>query len=412
LASLASLLLTGADWTRFRGPDATGIALDSGTPLTWGSSEHVVWKTRLPGFGASSPITLGEKIFLTCYRGYGLDRDNPGSQDELQIDLVCLDRKTGEQIWAVGTKARTPEQSYDGFISLHGYASGTPTTDGERVYAFLGRSGVVALTVGGESLWHSYVGDGVHNWGSGTSPVLFEDLLIVNASVESESIVALNKMTGEEAWRTGGIRRSWSTPLVVDVPGGETELVASYQGKVVGLDARTGEKLWECDSVDDYVCPSVTAHDGVVFVSGGRSGALTIAVRTGGRGDVTRTHTLWRVRKTPKVATPLYHDGYLYWIDQRGVAVCVDAGSGEVVYDERLDIEGRGDKIYASLSYADGKLYGVTRQGGTIVLAAGPQFKVLARNDLQDPSIFNATPAVSDGQLLIRSDYYLYCIGN
>jgi outer membrane protein assembly factor BamB len=406
------MVFTGADWTRFRGRDAAGISLDQDLPVTWSQDENLVWKTELPGFGASSPITLGDRIFLTSYSGYGLDPDKPGDQADLRISIVCLDRRTGERIWTAEIDPRTPEQTYEGFIRLHGYASGTPTTDGERVYAFLGRSGVVAMTVDGELLWRTYVGDGIHNWGSATSPILYEDLVIVNASVESESLVALNKLTGAEVWRTEGIRRSWSTPLVVKTPGGGNELVVSLQGEILGLDPRTGKKLWECESVDDYVCPSVTACDGVVIVSGGRSGALTLAVRAGGRGDVTGTHVLWRVRKTPKVATPLCHDGYLYWVDQRGVAVCVDMQSGDVLYEERLDIEGRGDKIYASLVYGDGKLYGVTRQDGALVMAAGPEFKMLARNDLGDSSVFNATPVISNGHILLRSDRFLYCIGN
>jgi outer membrane protein assembly factor BamB len=162
--------------------------------------------------------------------------------------------------------------------------------------------------------------------------------------------------------------------------------------------------------VADYVCPAVIAHEGVVYIAGGRK-PQTFAIRAGGRGDVTETHTLWEARKSTKVPTPLYYDGRLYWINEKGIATCLDAKTGEVVYEERLKIEGRGDKVYASAVLADGKLYYVTRQGGTIVLGAGPEFHELARNDLGDQSIFNATPVVSNGQLLIRSDRFLYCIG-
>jgi outer membrane protein assembly factor BamB len=270
---------------------------------------------------------------------------------------------------------------------------------------------VLAYSVDGEPLWRTYVGDGTHVWGSAASPILFENLLITNASVESESLVALDKATGQEVWRVPGIKASWSTPLVVDLADDSHELVVSSHSKVRGLDPATGKELWECAGVPDYVCPSVIAHEGIVYVTGGRK-PHTVAIRAGGRGDVTGTYVVWELGETPKVATPLFHDGYLYWINQRGVATCVNAKTGEVVYEERMRISGRGDKVYASPVLVGDKLYYVTRSDGTIVLAAGPEFDELARNDLGDPSVFNATPVPLDGgRLLLRSDRCLYCIG-
>ena len=408
--AIAALLLTGADWKRFRGPGASGVSDDTGLPVKWSGSDGVVWKAELPGFGASSPITLGDQVFLTSYSGYGLNRDEPGKQTDLKHYLNCLDRSDGRVIWSRGIDANLPQTEYGGFIALHGYSSNTPVTDGQSVYAFFGSSGVFAFDLAGKPLWKAPVGDQIHKWGSATSPVLYNDLLIVNASIESESIVALNKATGEEVWRTGGIERSWGTPLIVDAIEGGRELVVSCQGKVLGLDPATGKQLWECANVDDYICPSVIAADGIVFATGGRK-PLTIAIRTGGRGDVTGTHMLWELKKTPKVATPVYHDGYLYWLDNKGIAYCADAKTGEEIYEERMGISGGGDKVYASGVVADGKLYYVTRQGGTIVLAAGTKFDQLAQNELDDESVFNATPVVSRSQLLIRSDRFLYCIG-
>ncbi len=406
-----ALLSVAADWTRFRGPDARGVGDATGVPATWTADENVVWKTPLPGFGASSPITYGDKIFLTCYSGYGLSKDEPGEQEDLQHIVLSLSQADGHIVWAKATEARLPDTEYGGFVALHGYASSTPTTDGQTLYTFFGRSGVLAYRLDGEPLWRAEVGDGTHNWGSGTSPILFENFLIVNASVESESVVALDKKTGEEVWRVPGIKASWSTPLVVDLPDGTHELVVSSHSKIRGIDPATGKELWECAGVPDYVCPGVTAHEGIVYVTGGRK-PFTFAIRAGGRGDVTGTHVLWELRETPKVATPLYHDGHLYWISQRGVAVCVDARKGEVVYEERMKISGKGDKIYASPVLADGKLFCVTRADGTIVLAAGPEFNEIARNDLGDESVFNATPVPLDGgRLLLRSNRCLYCIG-
>ncbi len=410
--AFSALLLTGADWTRFRGPGATGVSDDTGLPVRWSADENIVWKTALPGFGSSSPVTLGDKIFLTCYEGYGLDQDAPGDQEDLQQSVLCIGRSDGKIIWSKTTKARPELAGYDaGRVNLHGYASSTPTTDGKAVYAFFGRSGVLAYTISGEPLWRTYVGDGTHSWGSATSPILCGDLVIVNASVESQSIVGLNKKTGREVWRTEGLERSWSTPLIVDLPGGSQELVVSMKNKILGLDPATGEQLWECAGVRDYTCPAVIAHEGIVYVTAGRTPQF-FAVRAGGRGDVTGTHVLWETAATPKVATPVYHDGYLYWINQTGTACCANAETGKLLYEKRLDLQGSGDRVYASLVFGDGKLYGVSREDGAIVLAAGAEFKLLARNDLGDSSVFNATPTISNGQLLFRSDRYLYCIGN
>ena len=172
----------------------------------------------------------------------------------------------------------------------------------------------------------------------------------------------------------------------------------------------TGRQLWECRSVDDYVCPLVISDNGIVYVTGGRR-PLTIAIKAGGRGDVTESHLLWELKETPKVPSPLYHNGLLYWVGNRAAACCVDAKTGEVVYEERLEVDGSGDKVYASLVLGDGKLYAVSRVGGTVVLAPGREFQQLAHNDLGDTSVFNATPVISNSQLLLRSDRFLYCIG-
>ncbi len=412
IAALSLTMFTGADWTRFRGPGGSGVSDDKGLPTTWSATENVVWKTAMPGFGASSPITLGDKIFVTCYSGYGLDKEEPGELKNLRRHLLCVDRDSGKILWEATSKALLPELEYGRYSALHGYASSTPVTDGKTVYVFYGRSGVHAYTTGGSPKWTTSVGEGLepHGWGSATSPILFKNLVIVNASVESKSLVALNKATGEEVWRAEGMDSSWSTPLIVDLPNGKKELVVSIKNKVLGFDPASGKKLWECESVPDYVCPMVVASGGVVYITGGRK-PTTLAVKAGGRGDVTETHRLWMIGSASKVPSPLYHHGLLYWANEVGYASCVQASDGEVLYKERLDVSGGGDKFYASLVLADGKLYAVSRSGGTIVLAAGKEFKQLAKNDLGDESVFNATPTVSNGQLLLRSNKFLYCIG-
>ena len=404
-----------ADWPRFRGDQAAGTAdaaAARGVPLHWGSGKNVVWKTAMPGPGSSSPIVVGGRVFLTAYSGYGLSKDDPGEQSKLRHHLLCIGRQSGKILWEKITTAKLPEENYKGFMPLHGYASSTPVSDGKAVYAFFGRSGVYAHTVAGEPLWRADVGSNVHGWGSGASPILYKDLLIVNASIESSRVVALDKRTGRERWAVSGIRESWSTPLVVTLPdgprpNGKDELVVSMHGKIFGIEPATGEKLWSCESVKDYVCPSVIAGGDVVFVSSGRR-PLTLAVRCGGRGDVSETHLLWELRKTPAVPTPLYHDGHLYWLDKRAAACVVDAKTGKIVTNK--NIKGLGT-TYASMVLADGRLYAVSREKGAVVMAADPALDELARNDLGDDAVFNATPAVDAGQLLIRSDAFLYCIG-
>jgi len=411
LVTAFSATAQAEDWTRLRGPAGSGTSDDAGLPTTWSADENIVWKTAMPGFGSSTPITLGDKIYLTAYSGYGLDRNEPGEQADLRQHVLCIDRATGKILWDKSTKANLPEEDYRGMMALHGYASSSLATDGEALYAFFGRSGVLAYSMTGELLWKAGVGEETHGWGSSNSPILTDNLVIVNASIESESVVALAKKDGKEVWRAEGIERSWSTPALVALANGKQELVVSMENEVRGYDPATGEQLWVCDSVKDYVCPMVVVDKDIVYISGGRR-PLTVAIRAGGRGDVTDTHTVWTLRKATKVPSPLIHDGLLYWIDNRGVAVCVDAKTGDVVYEQRLTISGGGDKVYGSISLADGKIYAASRVGGTVVLAEGRDFKLLAKNDLGDESVFNATPVISNGQLLLRSDRFLYCIGN
>jgi len=413
-AAVLALILLGLpagaeDWPQFRGPGGLGIARDKDLPTTWSATENVAWKTELPGPGASSPIVVGSKIFVTCYSGYGLPGQEPGDLKKLQRHLLCLDRASGKVLWKRDVPAAMPEEAYAGdFLPLHGYASSTPASDGERVYVFFGKTGVFAFDLEGKQLWRASAGEGSHDWGVATSPVLTKDLVIVNASVESKSLVALNKKDGKVVWTAGGMASSWNTPLLADM-GGRQELVVSVHGHVRAFDPQTGKELWSCEGVQDYVCPSVIAHQGVVYVMGGRSNTV-LAIRGGGKGDVSKTHVLWKQNRGSNVSSPVYHDGHLYWTSEsRGIAYCVDAAKGKVVYEERL--EPASDRIYASPTLADGKLYIVSRTHGAYVLQARPQFKLLAHNTLGDSSVFNASPVVSDGQLLLRSDRYLYCIG-
>ena len=285
-------------------------------------------------------------------------------------------------------------------------AAATPVIEGESLYIFFGKSGLFAFDLDGNQMWRADVGSKTHGWGCGTSPVLFDDLVIVNASVESGDFVAVNKATGKEVWRMPGMEKSWNTPHLVQLPNGSHELVVSVRDKILGFDPATGEELWTCDGIQDYVCPSIISQGGIVYALGGRR-SRAIAVRAGGRGDVTESHRLWVAEAGSNVSSPVIHEGYLYWVSDRNkTAYCVALKDGEVVYSKRF-----GGQPYASTLLADGKLYVVTRYDGTFVLAARPEFKQLAHNTLDDDGTFNASPIVSNGKLILRSDQFLYCIG-
>ncbi len=330
-----------------------------------------------------------------------------GNLQDLKRHLICLDAETGKQLWEQVVPAKLPEEER---IRDHGYAANTPAADRERVYAFFGKTGVFAFSHEGEKVWQADVGSGTSGWGTAASPVIYKDLLIVNASVESQSLVALDRRTGERKWQVDGIKESWNTPVIVRTPGGDEELVVAMLGKVLGIDPDNGQQLWNCDTdITWYMVPSAVADRGIVYVLGGRSGVAGLAVRAGGRGDVTATHRLWTSNKGSNVTSPVYHDGYLYWMHENiGIAYCAHADTGEPVYEERMN---RAGQVYASTLLADGRLYYVSRSGRTFVVAAKPKFELLSTNDLTDGGHFDASPTINGSRLLIRSDRTLYCIG-
>jgi len=394
-----------ADWPQFRGPGGLGIAPDKNVPTTWSADSNLRWKTEMPGPGASSPIVVGNRVFLTCYSGYGLSKDDPGEQKNLQRHLVCVDRATGKKLWTRDIPAVLPEPDYRSYITLHGYASSTPVSDGAHVWIFLGKSGVFAFDLDGKQLWQTSVGTGVYYWGVGPSPVLHKDLLIVNASTESDALIALDKKTGKEVWKSKGLGESWSTPALVKLKNGQTELVVSGSHKILGYDPDTGKELWHSDSFDWYVCPTITAHDGIVYTL---QKSTAVAVRAGGRGDVTKSHTVWQKKFGATVTSMVVHNDHVYWANA-GKAFCLKAADGTEAYREALPA---GGEFYSAPVLADGKIYYVSRNDGTYVVDASPKFSVAAHNTIKgDDSVFNASPAVSDSQLILRSDRFLYCVG-
>ncbi len=395
------------DWLQFRGPGGLGVAPDKNLPTAWSATSNVLWKTELPGAGSSSPIVVGKRIFVTTYSGYA-DGRSKGDIQGLKRHLVCLD-PGGQILWQREVPADLPEDPYRSYLANHGYASSTPVSDGQAVYVFFGKTGVFAFDLDGKQLWRASVGSAKHSWGTGTSPILYKDLIILNAAVESGALVALHKKDGSPAWSAPGLTYSWNTPLLISLKGGRQEIVVSNRGQVLGYDPDKGTENWHCVGIQDYVCPSVVAHEDVVFVIGARDNAA-IAIRAGGKGDVSKTNIVWELHKGSNVCSPVYYQGYLYWgKDDRGVIYCVEAASGKLIYQEKLEPD--PEQFYASPVAADGKIYFVSRTKGAYVVEAGPKFRLLAHNTLGDTTYFNGSPALADGHILLRSDRYLYCLG-
>ncbi len=414
--------LPAQDWLRFRGNDGSGVSSESAATATeFSLTKNIAWKTDLPGAGASAPIIVGDKIFLTCYSGYGMSRTNPGDMANLKRHVVCYNKRTGVKIWQKDIASVLPEDPFSGMgVPEHGYASGSPVSDGKLVFAFLGKSGVFGFDLEGNQIWSKSLGtdSGRMKWGSGASPILHKDVLIINASDESNSLVGLNKSDGETIWKNSEIQNAWSTPLIVG-SGEKAVLVFSIPYEVWGLNPKNGKLKWYATNgiPGNSVSTSPIANQDVVIVMGGRSSSA-VAIKMGGQADVTQTHTLWEGKATGRIVSPIVIDDYIFGFD-RGIANCIKADSGESVFRERLPVDPNANSSsgrrgissnYCSPVSADGKIYQFTKKGTCYVLQAKPEFKVLATNNLNDGSEFNSTPAISEGKIYVRSNKRLYCI--
>ena len=439
LVGLAFLTQTlrADDWTQFRGPNGSGVSQDKGVPAKWSESENVAWKIKLPGPGSSSPIVLKDRVYVTCFTG--ADGDT-GNVSQLKRHVICIDRSNGKIIWNEAIAAEQPEDPYQGMITQHGYASHTPVTDGEHLFVFFGKSGLVAFDLNGKKLWQQNLGKESSRmaWGSGASPILYKDFVIATAVDESQSVRALDKKTGKEVWKAeaSSLESVYATPVLVSAGNGGQELVIAAQGELWGLNPDNGKLQWYAvTGIQGTLSASPVVNNGIIYVQGGR-GNGGLAIRAGGKDDVTKSHIVWKNRVSGSIPSHLLHDGHLYSVDGRGIARCVNVQTGKSEYQKRLPglAGGRqrggqpgggrggfgggrggfgGSPIYASPVCADGKIYVVTRHAGTIVLAAKPDFEQIAVNVLaKDKSQFNASPAISNGQLFLRSDEFLYCIAS
>ncbi len=437
-AGFMATSLPAADWPQFLGPNGTAKSLDAKQPpTTWSDTENLKWSVDLPGRGVSSPIVVGNRVVVTCYSGYGTG-GNDQSMENLVRHVVCVDRQSGKVLWSKEFKAVLPEDPYQGAgVPAHGYASHTPTSDGERIYAFFGKGGVVALDLEGNELWQASVGtgSGPQRWGSAASPVVHADVVIVPATEEAEAVVALDKLTGKEIWRSEAesFQGTWSTPTIAtaknDSGEEQTDVVISVPGEVWGLNPETGKMRWYArGTTDSSTSASLVPGDGVVYATGGRSGDA-VAVKLGGKGDVNDSKVVWDANIPGRFATPVLHEGHLYSFAS-GVVTCYDASTGERIKQQRIG-EGReqaeggpasesggrrgggmGNLDYASPVLAGDYLYVTTKSGAVYVLRATPELEIIATNRLNDRTGFDGTPAISNGELFFRSGSRLYCIAD
>jgi len=412
-------------WPQWRGPLGTGVAPHGTPPVEWSESTNVRWKVEIPGRGSSTPVIWGDRLFvLTAVPTGDETRPQGGLFTRLRrrimggvaathaqrFMVLAIDRRDGRVIWE---RVAQEELPHEGTHQTGTWASPSAVTDGEVVCAFFGSRGLYCYDLDGRPLWETDLGDMRirMGFGEGASPTLYRDLLIVLWDHEGDSfIVAFDKRTGRERWRTPRDEKtSWTSPLVVELEEG-AQVVTSATGAVRGYDVDTGRLLWQDEGVTQNAIPSPVAADGVVFVTSGYRGnrlaAIDLSVASGdvrGSGAV-----IWSVdRDTPYVSSPLLHDGLVYVLKgNSGVLTSFDARTGARRYGpERLS----GIRnVYASPVAAGGRLYVTSRDGMTIVLRAGPTFEVLAINTLDDG--FDASPAIMDGEIYFRGQQFLYCI--
>jgi outer membrane protein assembly factor BamB len=408
-AALLLLLAAGAawgeNWPGWRGPRGDGTSTETNLPTKWSPTENVRWHVKLPGPGNSSPVVWGDRVFLTQ------SLDKAGTQRA----VMCFDRKDGKLLWqqAVPFKGKEPTHG------TNPYCSATPVTDGERVIASHGSAGVLCYDFDGKQLWHRDLGSFIHIWGTAASPILYGDLVILNCGPgERTFLLAMDKKTGKDVWKVdeaGGKSGekgnsewigSWSTPRLVTVDGRD-QLIMTWPNAVKAYDPKTGELLWIGRGLTRlvYTSPLVTPEV-VVAMSGFHGSAL--ALKIGGKGDVTETNRLWHhATKNPqRIGSGVIIGEHVYMANAGpGTLQCIELKTGKVLWEERL-----GEPNWGSLVHADGKLYVTDQAGDTFVLAAKPQFELISRNRLREHT--NASIAVSNGELFIRTHQQLWCIGS
>ena len=425
--AIASLTLVNAAadttsekyWPQWRGPHATGVSKTADPPVEWSETKNIRWKVEIPGRGSGTPVIWGDKVFVLSAVPVGVEAPAAhaplgGSRTRVphKFVVMALDRKTGKVVWERAAREHTP---HEGSHSQWGtYASSSAFTDGERVYAFFDSFGLYAYDMNGKLLWEKDLGDKKmrQEFGEGQTPVLHGNRIVVQWDHQGPSfIAALDKMTGNEIWRTERQEiDSWGTPLVVE-HGGRAQVIAAAMNKVTSYDLETGKVVWDGPGLTMNPIPSSVYEDGMVFaVSGFRGNKLHAIGLAEAKGDITGTGAIkWTLNQdTPYVPSPLLYDGVLYLLKSNsGILSAFDAKTGKPHYQlQRLD---GVPNVFASPVGAKGRVYFPGQEGTTLVIKHGPTYEVLAKNALDDG--FNASPALVDGELYLRGAKNLYSIG-
>lgn len=400
------------DWAQFRGPNMDGSNRSATVPIRWNSGQGIIWKTEViegtTSRGASSPIVVGDRLFITAFTGCGTKPSNRNNTADLQHHVICLDKHTGQQIWKRTIKGSYANRRLSEHAYGHGYASNTPVVHDDRLFTFFGISGVFAFDLDGNFLWQTDVGSKYHDFGSSASLNVFEDLVLVNASVESQALYALNTSTGHAVWKLDGVNESWCAPVVGQDADGNPELVINHKNTINGLNPRTGEILWQCVGVQDYTVATPIIVDDVCYITGGKNHQC-MAVRLGGRGDVTETHKLWEVSGGSNVSSPIYHDGSIYVIATNNIMRCIDAETGKLNFRKRF---GANKQVLASPSVFGDHLFVPTQFKGVVVMDLNDNCEIVSNNAIVDDGVsLQASIAEDDNRLYLRTDNFVYCVG-
>ena len=395
------------NWPGFRGPTGQGLSSETDLPTRWSGTENVAWKTVVPGDGWSSPVIHGDRVFVTSTTDEGR-----------YCHVICLDRRDGKILWNRRTFEQTPTKKR----RENSFATSTPATDGQHVYAVFSNGRIVALDNAGRVVWTNHDVKFYGHHGLAASPLLYKDLVIMpfDGSSHGENnrigwkipwkeavLLALDKTTGQVRWRgERGLSRLGHVTPCVSRQGGRVQIVSGAGDVVQGFDPVSGQRIWSIYSKGEGVTPSIVLGDGLVFSCSGFEAPTIRVVRAGGQGDVTKTHIAWEQKTgVPSLASMLYIKPHLYGVTDKGVVHCYDARTGEVVWRERIEGKHSSSPIYAA-----GKIYFLEEAtGASIVIEAGSKFKQIARNTLGEKC--KASMAAAQGNLFIRSERHLYCIG-
>lgn len=397
-----------ADWTEFRGPNGQGHSAATGLPETWSDRENVVWNTPLPGVGWSSPVVVGDRVFLTTAESSRGIRDPNQS-----LQVICLSAQDGSVVWQKEAfQQKSVNAKVDRVHNKNSQASPSPITDGKNLFVHFGTRGTACMTLDGEIVWKNQKlkYEPVH--GNGGSPILVDDMLVLACDGGNiEFIVALDTATGKIRWKTDRTadhlsrKFAFGTPLLIEV-NGKRQIVSQGAGAVYGYRPEDGGMIWKVDYKDGYsVIPRPVFSRGLVFVSSGYNKAVLFAIDPDGEGDITDTHVRWTLdRGAPHTPSPLAVGDEIYVVSDGGILTCADAVSGKVHYQERL-----GGKFSASPLFADGRIYLQSEDGEAIVFSPGTEFAELARNRLEPSDVRTfASYAVYQSSLLIRSEKQVF----